>query len=187
MNMIRDFLDEFLDEWRSIVFLVVSGVFLIFVLGLGDSGFEEESSWIGWIFVAIIIIGIYIYGKLDYLRRLEDIIRYLNDKYKLYRRVETYTFFSGSEPHIDTILKPNSEDEQESWPDNETFQSDYTKAVLSSRKRLRKKLKKTIRFEPLVNRDASRYLKKKIQAELKDAEKRAWLLDKKGGADGKKP
>lgn len=186
LHRVKDFLSEInekikdLGGWTLIIIIMVWGVIISWLDTRRPDYQEEESSWIGFVVLAIFVIGIYIYGKLSYLKKLEDIIRYLNDKYKLYRKIETYTKWGT----IDGFLKPNNKDKQESWPDSVEFQSNYTKAVLTSRKRLQRRFRRESRFEPIVDQNLGKYAEKKVEDYKRKIEKKALLLDKRGGTDG---
>lgn len=147
-------------EWVLFILLIIV-VGLIFNTGSGGSNqAEEESGWIGYIVVAILGGGIFLFEKLRYLHRLEDIIRYLNARYKLYRKVETHTPWGS----LDSFLKPKDKSEQEPWTRGEMFESSYKEAVLNSRKRLQKRLKKARIFEPLTDKKSLEYVEKMVEA-----------------------
>lgn len=132
------------DHLGSLIFGFIGlAVLLVFDLGGFRSDFEKYSGefLFGLLFLLVVVEGIFLLGKVTYIQGLEDTIRYLNAKFKLYRKLaHPDSKFSISE------LKPVNDDEAAPWTVKGGVaiyygQSNYEKAVLNSRERLQKKSK----------------------------------------------
>lgn len=125
------------------VFPFILTLVLVYVISHREGGFPQEPedlfSWgenlILLLLLLPVIIGYYLYSKKKYIEKLEDAIRILNTKYKLWEK-DDWGWYNKNR------FKPESDGEDFGGFDYPPYLGEtFSEALSNSRKRLRKLVK----------------------------------------------